>query len=1344
MTETNSSLPKQNFNFAIKSILGYRNDLKQSIYQHKDNTSYIYPGGNAIIINNIDSKQQFLTPYPGTKGITCITQSPSKRYLAWAEESTSGIIVIYDFLRPEKRKIITTQDCKSSSYIALDFSKSDETKYLIALSSLPDCQLFYIQWNKQKIISSVQIKQMSINLKFINIFFHPKEEDFIGLLGNSQIRSYKLCQDLILRQKDQPFTKIKYQQNSYNYLSYCILQDENMLVGTDSGEILLFNSQFEFKLILSQSPINEGFSIECITQFSEGFLVGSNNSNILIFVKSDIDIKNPYIRLDKKIQIKDFPSKIISLLLTPNQDKLYIGTDNNQLLYASFSSEISAINEENLLFEPCISYFHQQKITSLDVCIRKYLIVTCSIDKSVKIWNYKENAIESQTTFDEEAYSVSFHPSGLYIIVSFIETIKLLNIYQQQLISFKELHVRNCKDVKFSNGGGLFVVNNFSTIQVYQFQTGEKIENLNFQGAGRVRCFFWDEDDLGFFTGNSEGNVFFWKIDELSPQKTQILSIQGLQIQSISALQHVESGNLERIVFVSGQQEEKCIYRIHIQTKQDKEARDFLGDAKKIYVISHLGKILVEDEVCCMKIMKNREWLMYSCGIRVQFMRIFQEKERENVKDIQGNFKKVNCLGISYDDFYAFSGGEEGCLVIYENKKKDQNDVLLSEDFLMKKENFEKIKEENNNLKEQIKAEKLKLVNIQNEKERIIEEKISELKNVKIQRENIYKQAIEDILNEKNQKNQNFENQIEKNKESHQKNREIILNEYKRKIQMQTERKEKLFLKKKNEQIKFKSEQHKIISDFQKQFKEKTQQFEDLLTNEKEKYQNLYQKRQILQLNFEKMRNRIECEAEEQIEKLKMENDNNMNDLFLNLEKNEIKKMEKKSNFEIEAQKLEEQKNKLKKIIEDINQIQDTNKMLLKEKDNNQRDILDRENAINDKSKRIYELKQKTQELEKFKFVLDYKIKELKRDIGPKEEEIMKMKEQISNMNSEIQHFIRTNNNLLLIVNDLKLRQKGMKQELINQQKSINQNEQYIKLFEQEISNTHSEIYVYIYIIILFYYYNIKNFKNLKQKAINLYKQYVQGDELARKRIQNNNKQKEINKERIYLEKSVSSLKLKHDKIKLQIKMYKILIYRNIYYQKNTEIIMKHNTFLIFEINYLRKDMKSFVKEIEKNKQEAELKELVNFKDYQILEKYIQQLEDNKKEIIKNIEEQKKNNELLKSKKIINIYIYIYIYILYIYIYKYQLLQYFLYLYKIRKTQLYKLIDIKQFFLNKLKQISIFQNINLNIYIQIIKYTQQFFLFFQIQIYIILKVQLNFLFLIKQKNQYGKYNIWRF
>ena len=50
--------------------------------------------------------------------------------------------------------------------------------------------------------------------------------------------------------------------------------------------------------------------------------------------------------------------------------------------------------------------------------------------------------------------------------------------------------------------------------------------------------------------------------------------------------------------------------------------------------------------------------------------------------------------------------------------------------------------------------------------------------------------------------------------------------------------------------------------------------------------------------------------------------------------------------------------------------------------------------------KRIYDLKKKNQELEKFKFVLDYKIKELKKQIEPRENDIKNYKEQIQEVRS--------------------------------------------------------------------------------------------------------------------------------------------------------------------------------------------------------------------------------------------------------------------------------------------------------------------------------------------------------
>lgn len=158
-----------------------------------------------------------------------------------------------------------------------------------------------------------------------------------------------------------------------------------------------------------------------------------------------------------------------------------------------------------------------------------------------------------------------------------------------------------------------------------------------------------------------------------------------------------------------------------------------------------------------------------------------------------------------------------------------------------------------------------------------------------------------------------------------------------------------------------------------------------------------------------------------------------MKALFEQLDISEALKSSRKTQFDSAGHRLEEQRSKLKEILEDIQSNNEVNKQLIKEKESHKSEIDERDKAINDKGIRINGLKKKTQELEKFKFVLDYKIKELKRDIGPKEEEIAKMKEQIANMESEIKHFIRTNQNLGLIVVDLNLRQKGMKLEIEKQ-----------------------------------------------------------------------------------------------------------------------------------------------------------------------------------------------------------------------------------------------------------------------------------------------------------------------
>ena len=58
--------------------------------------------------------------------------------------------------------------------------------------------------------------------------------------------------------------------------------------------------------------------------------------------------------------------------------------------------------------------------------------------------------------------------------------------------------------------------------------------------------------------------------------------------------------------------------------------------------------------------------------------------------------------------------------------------------------------------------------------------------------------------------------------------------------------------------------------------------------------------------------------------------------------------------------------------------------------------------------------------------MLDYKIKELKKDIAPREQEIMNLKKDTNDMDKKLREFNKTNAKLGYLVDSLRIRQKEM------------------------------------------------------------------------------------------------------------------------------------------------------------------------------------------------------------------------------------------------------------------------------------------------------------------------------
>jgi len=128
------------------------------------------------------------------------------------------------------------------------------------------------------------------------------------------------------------------------------------------------------------------------------------------------------------------------MALLQKEEVLAFGLSDGSLLHFAFNFDRTS--DEPIRFEPVVQSFHTAEVTGLDICVRKSLVATCSLDRTVKIWNFKEISLENDKQFDEPAYSVAFHPSGFHLVVGFADKIRMINILMNDLVTYKEIPIK--------------------------------------------------------------------------------------------------------------------------------------------------------------------------------------------------------------------------------------------------------------------------------------------------------------------------------------------------------------------------------------------------------------------------------------------------------------------------------------------------------------------------------------------------------------------------------------------------------------------------------------------------------------------------------------------------------------------------------------------------------------------------------------------------------------------------------------------------------------------------------------------------------------------------------------
>ena len=834
-----------------RHAFGVAGSVKDNIWCLSD-TEVVYVSGHNTVIANLETRtQKFIEGTAGFESITAICVSPKKDLLAVAERGVKATISVYDLKNLKKRpKVLSTPEVQSVDYVHMCFSP--DGKDLLTLGGDPDYTLVKWSWDKARVIATVKASHPA-NTPVYQASFYPMDPNFVCVCGQGLFRFYRL-QDSTFKPMPNPMQK----REPQNYKCHAWVSEERVIIGTETGELLLVEG-FECKnQPLLHSPM-DGNSINCIAANAngKGFVCGGDGGAVHVFEKvddRDSGREKEYYRKASSSKLDKATSHVMSLAILPSEESVLAGTHDNQLLNISLSqSEIqSESGGEATGIVPAAQMFHSSAIVGLDTCLRKPLVATCSADRSVRVWNYQDNSIDIQKDFPEEAFSVAFHPSGLHVLVGFSDKLRLMNLLIDDIRTVKEFPVKQCRECQFSNGGQYFAAIHTSIIQIFNTYTCENVGNLKGHN-GKIRSIFWTSDDTKIVSAGMDGAVYEWRIKEFKRDGERDNVLKSCQYTSVVASTDARS------IFAVG------------SDKKLKEITD-----------SQTSKEFYSDDCCLTQVCLSNTGRMLFAATDKGAVRSYKfplsgnSVEDGTMKSYEGHVGAVNRLRISYNDDFLFSVGDDATLYVWDIKdtegrvNKRERDLLApAEEILITKSDLEEKTQRTQEL-----ITKVDELTMQNEyqmrlKELNYADRIKELTD-KYTAEADDARAKYDLLsNEKSDMEMDYEERLKASEEKHQEQMQQFEQQYQEKIMAEVERYQALQQEKELMNERWDEQNSLLVESHEQVVQQMTEEYESKIQALAEALEQGKEDREDLIRQFEETTKQIEQDADREIEELK-------------------------------------------------------------------------------------------------------------------------------------------------------------------------------------------------------------------------------------------------------------------------------------------------------------------------------------------------------------------------------------------------------------------------------------------------------------------------------------------
>ncbi|KAI8996694.1 quinon protein alcohol dehydrogenase-like superfamily [Gaertneriomyces semiglobifer] len=529
-------------------VFGLSAEVRDNVH-FLDEQTIIYPAGTQLVIFNSEQKtQRFLNVSDGD-GITALAVNAAGTMAAVAVKAGSHLpgtsdglrrgshlwsgsvvpsstppageasLLLYDLQTGRKKKTLTPGSSDAKEFFSVSFSP--DAKYVLAQSAGPDWTLYIWDWDKSKLrgtakttnIGNVELNDMTVNLL-------EASSIHVCISGNTLLRTY--------RHTEGNWKLLHQLKSDKNLLCNTFLSETTILCGTEDGKLLIFDSgeqvgEIQYALINTDDDIFIQPAITSIKSMPTSLLVGNSTGTCMLFEKSEDG------SWKKTKEFSTEEAAVGSISVSPAEESAVISLMNSQLYHLPLDAE--GPRNAKIQCNPMIQPFHNGAISGMDVASRKPLLATCGVDKSVRVWNFSENTCEVRKVFEEEPLSVAVHPTGLYILVGFSESIKLMNVLVDDVRPFWEVSVRGCRECRFSNGGQYFAVVHGLTIIVYHMWTLQVACHLKAHKA-KVRSLNWSADDSHLLSCGMDGAMYDWDLRS-TKRETEILATGVLFTQAV-------------------------------------------------------------------------------------------------------------------------------------------------------------------------------------------------------------------------------------------------------------------------------------------------------------------------------------------------------------------------------------------------------------------------------------------------------------------------------------------------------------------------------------------------------------------------------------------------------------------------------------------------------------------------------------------------------------------------------------------------------------------------------------------------------------------------------------------